>query len=128
MAHFDAFWSTFYTNCNKLNCHCDHDINSNILKLLMLNSAVKRYRARNFCGLFWGGVNLRTPPLNTGLCTLTHISHRFSVQSINQTIKSIKINFIAKLEIRSMERGICPIATLALHLTLYSLTGSRFDP
>ena len=33
-----------------------------------------------------------------------------------------------KLEIRSMERGICPIATLALHLTLYSLTGSRFDP
>jgi len=29
------------------------------------------------------------------------------------------------LEIRSMERGICPIAPLALHLTLYSLTGSR---
>ena len=27
-----------------------------------------------------------------------------------------------------MERGICPIATLALHLTLYSLTGSRFNP
>jgi len=27
-----------------------------------------------------------------------------------------------------MERGICPIATLALHLTLYPLTGSRFDP
>ena len=35
---------------------------------------------------------------------------------------------IIKLEIRSVERGICPIATLALHLTLYSLTGSRFDP
>jgi len=30
-----------------------------------------------------------------------------------------------KLEIRSMERGICPIAPLALRLTLYSLTGSR---
>jgi len=30
-----------------------------------------------------------------------------------------------ELEIRSMERGICPIATLALRLTLYSLTGSR---
>ena len=35
---------------------------------------------------------------------------------------------ILQLEIRSMERCICPIATLALHLTLYSLTGSRFDP
>jgi len=30
MVHFDAFWSTFYTNCN---CHYDHDINSNIVKL-----------------------------------------------------------------------------------------------
>ena len=30
-----------------------------------------------------------------------------------------------ELEIRSMERGICPIALLALRLTLYSLTGSR---
>jgi len=28
---------------------------------------------------------------------------------------------INKPEIRSMERGICPIAPLALHLTLYSL-------
>ena len=33
-----------------------------------------------------------------------------------------------KLEIRSMEWGICPIATLALRLTLYSLTGSRVWP
>ena len=33
-----------------------------------------------------------------------------------------------KLEIRSMERGICPIAMLALCLTLYSLTGSRVWP
>jgi len=30
-------------------------------------------------------------------------------------------NFIVKLEIRSTERGICPIAPLALHLTRYSL-------
>jgi len=27
-----------------------------------------------------------------------------------------------------MERGICPIALLALHLTLYSLTGSQVWP
>ena len=33
--------------------------------------------------------------------------------------------FIFELEIRSVERGICPIAPLALRLTLYSLTGSR---
>jgi len=33
-----------------------------------------------------------------------------------------------KLEIRSIKRGICPIATLALRLTLYSLTGSRVWP
>jgi len=33
-----------------------------------------------------------------------------------------------KLEIRFMERGICPIATLTLLLTLYSLTGSRVWP
>ena len=33
-----------------------------------------------------------------------------------------------KLEIRSMERGICPIATPALRLTLYLLTGSRVSP
>jgi len=32
---------------------------------------------------------------------------------------------LLKLEIRSVERGICPIAPLALRLTLYSLTGSR---
>ena len=31
----------------------------------------------------------------------------------------------SQLEIRSMERGICPIAPLALRLTLYSLSGSR---
>jgi len=30
-----------------------------------------------------------------------------------------------ELEIRSMERGICPIAPLILRLTLYLLTGSR---
>jgi len=30
--------------------------------------------------------------------------------------------FIIQLEIRSMERGICPIAPLALRLTVYSLT------
>ena len=35
-----GLWSTFYSNCN---CHYDvHDINSNILKLHMLNSAAKR--------------------------------------------------------------------------------------
>jgi len=35
-----GLWSTFYTNCN---CHYDvHDINSNILKLHMLNSAAKK--------------------------------------------------------------------------------------
>jgi len=40
MVHFDAFWSTFYTNCN---CHYHvHDINSNILKLHMVNSATNR--------------------------------------------------------------------------------------
>ena len=39
-----------------------------------------------------------------------------------------KLKILLQLEIRSVERGICPIATLALHLTLYSLTGSRFDP
>jgi len=33
-----------------------------------------------------------------------------------------------QLEIRSMERGICPIAPLMLRLTLYSLTGSRVWP
>jgi len=39
IVHFDAFWSTFYTNCN---CHYDvHDINSNIIKLHMLNIAAK---------------------------------------------------------------------------------------
>jgi len=38
------------------------------------------------------------------------------------------ISLFYKLEIRSTERGICPIVMLALHLTLYSLTGSRFDP
>ena len=32
---------------------------------------------------------------------------------------------IIKLEMRSVERGICPIAPLTLRLTLYSLTGSR---
>jgi len=37
-------------------------------------------------------------------------------------------NKIFKLEIRSMERGICPIAPLTLRLTLYSLTGSRVWP
>jgi len=41
--------------------------------------------------------------------------------------KLIWFDLTNKLEIRSMERGICPIATLGLHLTLYSLTGSR-DP
>jgi len=39
---------------------------------------------------------------------------------------------ICQLKIRSMERGICPIAPLALRLTLYSLTGQKlgheFDP
>ena len=30
-----------------------------------------------------------------------------------------------KLEMRSVERGICPIAPLTLRLTLYLLTGSR---
>jgi len=38
-----------------------------------------------------------------------------------------KQNF-EELELRSMERGICPIATLALRLTLYSLTASRVWP
>jgi len=33
-----------------------------------------------------------------------------------------------QLEIRSMERGICPIALLVLRLTLYSLTWSRVWP
>jgi len=36
--------------------------------------------------------------------------------------------FYHELEIRSMERGICPIAMVTLHLTLYSLTESRVWP
>jgi len=33
MVHFDAFWSTFYTNCN---CHYDvHDISSGPTKINM---------------------------------------------------------------------------------------------
>jgi len=40
------------------------------------------------------------------------------------TIVATRYQILRQLEIRSMERGICPIATLALHLT-YSLTGSR---
>ena len=40
MVHFDAFWGTFCTDCNR---HYNvHDINSNILKLHMLNNAAKR--------------------------------------------------------------------------------------
>jgi len=35
------------------------------------------------------------------------------------------VEFYFELEICSMERGICSIATLAFRLTLYSLTGSR---
>jgi len=54
MVHSDVFWSTFYTNCN---CHYDvHDINSNILKLHMFNSAAKTQTQKIMCRLFWGGV------------------------------------------------------------------------
>jgi len=35
------------------------------------------------------------------------------------------VKFIYELEMRSVERGICPTASLTLCLTLYSLTGSR---
>ena len=48
------------------------------------------------------------------------------LQPVTISLRIVEVIFI--LEIRSVERGICPIATLALHLTLYSLTGSRFDP
>jgi len=42
MVHFDAFWTLEHI-LTKCNCHYDvHDINSNILKLHMLNSAAKR--------------------------------------------------------------------------------------
>ena len=52
MVYFDAFWSTFYTNCN---CHYDvHDINSNILKLHMLNSAAKKVDPEIFVRIFLG--------------------------------------------------------------------------
>jgi len=37
----------------------------------------------------------------------------------------ISFEMLYKLEIRSMERSICPIAPLVLRLTLYSLTRSR---
>ena len=39
MVHFDAFWNTFYTNCSLI---VTMIMNSNILKLHMLNSAAKR--------------------------------------------------------------------------------------
>jgi len=52
MVHFNAFWSTFYTN---FKCHYDVlDTNSNILKPHMLNSAAKG-KPRNFCADFSEG-------------------------------------------------------------------------
>jgi len=50
--HFDALWGTFYTNCNY---HYDHDINSNVLKFHMLNSAAND-RPRIVCTDFSGGL------------------------------------------------------------------------
>ena len=46
------------------------------------------------------------------------------INNYNRLKKKNNNKNLTTLEIRSMERGICPIATLALHLTLYSLTGS----
>ena len=60
-------------------------------------------------------------------CQLVN-KNSYCCQTITQTVHLMLGWDSFELEIRSMERGICPIAMLALHLTLYSLTGSRFDP
>jgi len=65
MVHLDEFWSTFYTNH-----HYDvHDINTNILKLHMLNGAAKRYNPEIFVQTFLGGGSTPVPlsTLSTGL-------------------------------------------------------------
>ena len=52
-----------------------------------------------------------------------YFGRNFVIPDKYSTTEFLKLS--RELEIRSMERGICPIATLALRLTLYSLTGSR---
>ena len=107
---------------------CQYAYNKAIRILGMINRTI-RYKERRIMVRLYK--SLVRPHLEYCVSTLSphylkdkelleRVQHRFT-----RMFKDLRQRNYGELEIRSMERGICPIAMLALHLTLNSLTGSR---